>query len=108
MERPPKLMHNDGSCTIEGDGAGEYLKHDWDHKKGHGEDEEHTEAYGHEDLHNVPHNESPINKYVDTAFPGLRGAVSEHKEHAAKSIAPGQVKPIGSIPKKGKEWTSPM
>lgn len=109
MKREPILRHNGDSVTTEGEGVmDEYLHHDFDHKKGKGDEEEHTEMLGHNDMHNIPHNESPINKYVDVVFPGLRGAISEHKSKAAKSIAPGQVKPISSIPKKGKEWAPPM
>jgi hypothetical protein len=60
MEREAKKIHDDGSTTFEGDGFNEHYQHEWDHAKGRGDTDEHKGQWGHDELHNIPHNESPI------------------------------------------------
>ncbi len=64
MERKPIVRHSDDSVTTEGDGImGRYLDHEHDHKKGKGECEEHTGMFGHDEMHSIEHNESPVRRH---------------------------------------------
>ena len=61
MKREPIVRHDDDSITIEGDGR-EFLQHLSDHQKGKGDDEEHCEIFGHNEMHSIPHNQSPFER----------------------------------------------
>ena len=102
MEREPKLKHDDGSVTFEGENEyREYLEHEHDHQKGRGEDDEHTGRYNHFDMHNIPHNSAPFSKYVDTAFPGARETISDAKTHrkfGKGSVARGSLSDLHEKP----------
>ena len=98
MEREKRLMHDDGSCSMEGEGvAQEYFQHLHEHAKGHGEDEEHKMQWNHEELHNVPHNSAPFSSYVETVLPGVHDAVKTAK-HGPKSHGGGSLKGLTEKP----------
>ena len=96
MERKSIVKHDNESVSIEGDGK-EYLQHYFEHQKGKGNEEEHCDMFGHDELHNIPHNESPINKYVETVFPGVGSAVKSAK-HGPKSHGGGSIKGLHEKP----------
>lgn len=74
MERKEIVRHDDGSVTTEGDGIMErYLDHEFDHKKGKDECDEHTEAYDHDEMHNIPHNDNPISDWVGKGVKKAKG-----------------------------------
>jgi hypothetical protein len=98
MEREKRLMHDDGSCTMEGEGvAQEYLQHDFDHKKGKGDSEEHLGAFGHDEMHSIPHNSAPFSSYVETVLPGVHDAIKTAK-HGPKSHGGGSLKSLTDKP----------
>ena len=109
MKREDKLRHDGESVSFEGDGMSSYLMHEHEHKKGKGDTEEHKAQYDHESMHNISHNESPINEGV-TGY----GSYIKKSEEAAGIVSPTHKMPYPKghkgIPGGGGEaraWTGP-
>ena len=88
MERKPMVKHDDGSTSFDSlEGLHSYLE-------------------GRIKCEDIPHNESPIGKYVDTVFPGAREAL--HDTQVKSKFGKGSVGggSLESITKK--KSTQPM
>jgi hypothetical protein len=87
MERKEIVKHDNGSVTTEGEGVmGRYLDHEFDHAKGKGECDEHTDQYGHEDMHNIPHNDNPISEAISKGVEKVKNLASDYGKNIAGTL----------------------